>query len=138
MGTMINALLGGILIGSASALFLWMNGRVAGISGVINNLFFSKDRLWPAVFTMGIVAGAAAYYLLGGATPLPRENFPAWLLGLAGVMVGYGTAMARGCTSGHGVCGLGLMSMRSLIATLTFLSSGLLTTFVVRHVFGVL
>jgi len=135
---MLNALLGGVLIGSAAALFLWLNGRIAGVSSVITNLLFSKDRLWSALFITGIVAGAALFYALGGSTPTPRSNFPAWLLALAGVSVGFGTALARGCTSGHGVCGLGRLSPRSLVATLTFLSVGLLTTFVVRHILGVI
>ena len=134
----VNALLGGVLIGSAATLFFWLNGRIAGISSVINSLLFSKDRLWPALFLFGLVVGAALFYALGGSAPVPRSSFPAWLLALAGVLVGFGTALARGCTSGHGVCGLGRLSLRSLVATLTFLSVGLLTTFVVRHIFGVI
>ena len=133
-----NALLGGILIGGSATLLLWLNGRIAGISSVVASLLFTKDRLWPALFLLGLVAGAAIYYALGGSAPVPRSNFPFWLLALAGVLVGFGTALARGCTSGHGVCGLGRLSLRSLVATLTFLSVGLLTTFVVRHLFGVL
>lgn len=132
------AFAGGALIGTAATLFLWLNGRIAGISSVIASLFFSKDRLWPALFLVGIVAGAALFYTLGGSAPVPRSSFPAWLLALAGILVGFGTALARGCTSGHGVCGLGRLSLRSLVATLTFLSVGLLTTFVVRHIFGVI
>src|ERR1017187_7663709 len=135
---MVNALLGGVLIGSAATLFFWLNGRIAGVSSVIAGLLFTKDRLWPALFICGIVAGAAIFYALGGSVPVPRSNFPAWLLALAGILVGYGTELARGCTSGHGVCGLGRLSLRSLVATLTFLSVGLLTTFVVRHIFGVI
>jgi len=135
---MVNALLGGMLIGGAATLFLWLNGRIAGVSSVIASLFFSKDRLWPALFIFGIVAGAAIFYALGGSAPTPRSNFPAWLLALSGILVGFGTALARGCTSGHGVCGLGRLSLRSLVATLTFLAIGLLTTFVVRHIFGVI
>lgn len=132
------AFVGGALIGTAATLFLWLNGRIAGVSSVIASLFFSKDRLWPALFLVGIVAGAALFYALGSSAPVPRSGFPAWLLALAGVLVGFGTALARGCTSGHGVCGLGRLSLRSLVATLTFLSVGLLTTFVVRHIFGVI
>ena len=135
---MVNALLGGVFIGSAATLFFWLNGRIAGVSSVIAGLLFTKDRLWPALFIFGIVAGAALFYALGGNAPIPRSNFPAWLLALAGVSVGFGTALARGCTSGHGVCGLGRLSLRSLVATLTFLSVGLLTTFIVRHIFGVI
>lgn len=132
------SLVGGILIGTAASLFLWLNGRIAGISSVIGNLLFAKEKLGPALFILGIILGAAIFYLLGGAAPLPRTGFPAWLLGLAGLAVGIGTGVAHGCTSGHGVCGLGQLSLRSLVATLTFLIVGILSTYVVRHIFGVL
>lgn len=131
-----DALLGGALIGGAAALLFALNGRIAGISGLIGSLLFSKERLWPALFLAGLVAGAGIFYALGGSAPVPRPDFPAWLLALAGALVGFGTAMARGCTSGHGVCGLARLSPRSLAATLTFLATAILTTFVVRHIFG--
>ena len=133
-----NALIGGLLIGVAATLLLWLNGRVAGVSGVIINVIFSKERLWPALFLAGIAGGALLVYALGGAVPVPRATFPVWLLALSGVFVGFGTALARGCTSGHGVCGLGRLSLRSLVATLTFLIVAIVTTFVVRHIFGVI
>lgn len=133
----ISALSGGVLIGVAATLLLWLNGRIAGVSGIIDNLLFTRERLWPALFIAGIVAGAATFYALGGSPPMPRTSFPAWLLALSGVLVGFGTALARGCTSGHGVCGLGRLSLRSLAATLTFLVFGLLAAFIVRHIFGV-
>lgn len=132
------ALLGGAFIGGAATLFLWLNGRIAGISGIIGSLLFANEKLWPALFITGIVAGAAIFYALGGAAPEPREGFPAWMLVLSGLFVGFGTALARGCTSGHGVCGLGRLSLRSLVATLTFLAFGLFAAFVVRHIFGVI
>lgn len=137
--TIINSLAGGLLIGGSASLLLWLNGRIAGISSIIANLLFSKSRTWPILFAAGIIAGAALCYALG-LTPAPtaREHFPGWLLAVAGVLIGFGTAMAHGCTSGHGVCGLGRLSLRSLAATLTFLGVGLITTFVVRHLFGVL
>lgn len=131
------ALAGGVLIGSAAVLLLWLNGRIAGVSSMIINVMFTRERLWPALFLAGIVDGAALYYLMGGDAPVARDNFPIWLLAFAGVLVGVGTGMARGCTSGHGVCGLGQLSPRSLVATLTFLSVAIVTTYVVRHVFGV-
>jgi uncharacterized membrane protein YedE/YeeE len=131
------ALAGGVLIGTAAVLLLWLNGRIAGVSSMVINVMFTRERLWPALFLAGIVDGAALYYLMGGAAPVARDNFPVWLLALAGVLVGVGTGMARGCTSGHGVCGLGQLSPRSLVATLTFLSVAIVTTYVVRHVFGV-
>lgn len=130
------ALIGGILIGTAASLMLWLNGRIAGVSGTLGNLMFGRDRLWPMLFITGIVCGAALFYGLGGAIPVAREHFSPWLLGVAGLLVGFGTGIAKGCTSGHGVCGLGRLSLRSLVATLTFLSVAILTTFLVRHVFG--
>ena len=131
------ALAGGILIGSAAVLLLWFNGRIAGVSSMVSNVLFSSERLRPALFLLGIVDGAALYYLLGGAVPVARDGFPVWLLAVAGVLVGIGTGLARGCTSGHGVCGLGRLSLRSLVATLIFLSVAILTTYLVRHVLGV-
>ena len=134
----LNALTGGLLIGGATTLLLRLNGRVAGVSSLIINVIFSRERLWPMLFLVGIVGGALLVYALGGAAPVPRSTFPVWLLVLAGVIVGFGTALARGCTSGHGVCGLGRLSLRSLVATLTFLSVAIVTTFIVRHIFGVI
>lgn len=131
------ALAGGILIGSAAVLLLWLNGRIAGVSSMVSNVLFSSERMRPALFLLGIIDGAAVYYLLGGAVPVARDGFPVWLLAVAGVLVGIGTGLARGCTSGHGVCGLGRLSLRSLVATLIFLSVAILTTYLVRHVFGV-
>lgn len=137
--TLLNSLIGGLLIGTAASLLLWLNGRIAGISSIIANLLFSKSRVWPILFAAGIIAGTALCYALGLATaPTARGRFPAWLLIVAGILVGFGTAQAHGCTSGHGVCGLGRLSLRSLAATLAFLLAGILTTYVVRHVFGVL
>lgn len=137
--TLLNSLIGGVLIGTAASLLLWLNGRIAGISSIIANLLFSKSRTWPILFAVGIIAGAALCYALGlTAAPVARIHFPAWLLVFAGVLIGFGTAMAHGCTSGHGVCGLGRLSLRSLVATLTFLATGIAATYVVRHVFGVL
>jgi uncharacterized membrane protein YedE/YeeE len=136
--SILNSLIGGVLIGGAATLLLWLSGRVAGVSSLIINTIFSKERLWPALFLAGIVGGALLVYALGIAAPVPRSSFPAWLLVVAGVIVGFGTALAKGCTSGHGVCGLGRLSLRSLVATITFLSVAIVTTFVVRHIFGVL
>jgi uncharacterized membrane protein YedE/YeeE len=132
------SLVGGVLIGIAAALFLWLNGRIAGISSVIGNLLFTNDRTASALFCLGIIVGAGIFYLLGGTAPLSRASFPIWLLSLAGMLVGVGTGVARGCTSGHGVCGLGLLSLRSLVATLVFLTVGIFTTYAVRHLFDVL
>jgi uncharacterized membrane protein YedE/YeeE len=137
--TPLSALGGGLLIGGAAVLLLLLNGRIAGISNITSGLLALKqgDVLWRLLFLGGLVAGAAIYYRLFGNAPAPRLSFPGWLLGLGGVLVGFGTSLGSGCTSGHGVCGLGRFSVRSLAATCIFLVTGIVTAFVVRHMFGV-
>ena len=137
--TPVSALVGGLLIGGAATLLLWLNGRIAGISNIANGLLDWKrgDLLWRLLFLAGLVAGAGVFYALFGHAPVARPDFPARLLVIGGVLVGFGTSLGSGCTSGHGVCGLGRLSMRSLAATLIFLVTGIVTTYVVRHVFGV-
>ena len=137
--TPFSSLAGGLLIGTAASLLLWLNGRIAGISNITRGLLAltKGDALWRILFLAGLVAGAGLYYFLFGHAPAPRDKFPVWLLGIAGVLVGFGTSLANGCTSGHGVCGLGRLSPRSLVATLVFLVTGILTAFVIRHLLGV-
>jgi uncharacterized membrane protein YedE/YeeE len=137
--TPVSALVGGLLIGIAATLLLWLNGRIAGISNIVNGLLEWKrgDLLWRLLFLAGLVAGAGVFYVLFDHAPVPRADCPAWLLGTGGVLVGFGTSLGSGCTSGHGVCGLGRLSVRSLVATLIFLVTGIVATYVVRHVFGV-
>lgn len=138
INTVLPALTGGALIGLTAALLLWLNGRLAGISGILWRLTFSKpaDAWWRVLFLAGVVGGAALYYGLFGGAPVARENFPVWLLIVSGFLVGYGTSLGNGCTSGHGVCGLGRLSLRSLVAVLTFLLVAMITTFVMRHLLG--
>jgi hypothetical protein len=135
--TPFHALAGGLLIGSAAALLLWLNGRIAGVTGMLTGLLVkpSSAQLWRLLFLLGLVAGSAAYSIWGAATAL-RQGFPVPLLIMAGLLTGYGTAQANGCTSGHGVCGLARLSIRSLAATATFLVVAILTTYLVRHVIG--
>ena len=129
-----HALAGGALIGSAAVLLLWLNGRLAGVSGIVGGLLAgASDWRWRALFVLGLICGAAIYYASNGGIPTPRPAFPAWLLAAGGLLVGFGTALGRGCTSGHGVCGLARLSMRSLAATAVFLLAAIVTTFVVRH-----
>jgi len=137
--TPVSALVGGLLIGGAATLFLWLNGRIAGVSNIVRGLLERKsgDSLWRVLFLCGLVAGASLCYMLFGHGPLPRPGFPAWLLGFAGLLVGYGSSLGGGCTSGHGVCGLGRLSVRSLVATLVFVVTGIVAAYVVRHLFGV-
>lgn len=135
--TIINSLAGGVLIGTAASLLLWLNGRIAGISSILTHLLFSKSRTWPILFALGIIGGAYIFNTLSGTTPHAREHFPVGWLILSGLLIGFGTALSHGCTSGHGVCGLGRLSLRSLVATLIFLIAGIATTFVIRHLLGV-
>lgn len=134
------ALAGGLLIGAAAALLLWLTGRIAGVSGIAGRLWSAPggERLWRWLFLAGLVAGAALYYAASGRAPAARPHFPPWLLALAGLLVGFGSSLGGGCTSGHGVCGLGRFSPRSLAAVLVFLGAGVATTFALRHLAGVL
>lgn len=135
------ALAGGILIGTGASLLLALNGRIAGISSIAGSLPFASgaERLWRLLFLLGLVAGVAFVYASSSAPVGPpiRPGFPLILLVAAGLLVGFGTALGSGCTSGHGVCGLGRLSLRSLVATVVFLLAGIGTTWVVRHGFGV-
>jgi uncharacterized membrane protein YedE/YeeE len=129
------ALLGGVLIALSAVILLALNGRIAGVSGVAGGLWFSPpgERGWRWLFLAGLVLGTALHVGLSGQVPVPRSGFPTVAVVLAGLLVGYGTSLSGGCTSGHGVCGLARFSPRSLAATLTFLVVGMLTTYVVRH-----
>ncbi len=132
---LIGGLIGGALIGVAAVLLLLFNGRIAGISGIVGGVFSDNsyaERIWRAVFVVGIVCGAALYSLIFGAPSIQiHTNTP--ILLVAGLLVGFGTRLGSGCTSGHGVCGLGRRSPRSLAATATFIGFGVLTVFLVRH-----
>ena len=120
-------------------MLLLFNGRIAGISGIAGGLLSPRrgDTLWRDVFLGGLVAGAALYYRAFDSAPVARGEFPVWLLALAGVLVGFGTSLGSGCTSGHGVCGLGRLSPRSAVATGIFLVTGIVTAYVVRHWLGI-
>jgi uncharacterized membrane protein YedE/YeeE len=131
----IGGLGGGILIGTAAALLLALNGRIAGISGIVGGLLIRApkgERGWRLAFLLGLVAGAAVYSRLYGTPPLHLSGNVA-VLAAAGLLVGFGTQLGSGCTSGHGVCGIARLSPRSFAATATFMVFGLLTVFVWRH-----
>ena len=129
------ALAGGVLIGLAATLLLWLNGRVAGVSGIVNGVIFPKrkDTAWRAAFLIGLIAAGGLYMALVPGAALPRTDYSRAGLIVAGILVGFGTRMGNGCTSGHGVCGLGRLSLRSLGAVLTFMATAIMTTFVLRH-----
>lgn len=128
------ALAGGVLIGIAAALFVLLNGRIAGISGIVGGLLKPArgDLAWRAAFVAGLVA-APLLYVLFATVPAPQIDAGYGALVVAGLMVGLGTRYGSGCTSGHGVCGLSRLSPRSLVATLAFMAAGFATVFVVRH-----
>lgn len=132
------SLAGGVLIGLATAMFVLLNGRIAGISGVVGGLFkpVKGDVSWRVAFVLGLVV-APSIYALFTSVPKPRIDASWSALVLAGLLVGFGTRYGSGCTSGHGVCGLSRLSPRSLVATTAFMGAGFATVFVIRHMLGV-
>ncbi|MFC7289893.1 YeeE/YedE family protein [Herminiimonas glaciei] len=129
-----HALAGGLLIGLAAALFILFNGKIAGISGILGGLLrpVKGDLLWRVAFLLGLMAAPLVFALF---QPLPDATIDASnvTLVVAGLLVGLGTRYGAGCTSGHGVCGLSRLSLRSLVATLAFMAAGFLTVYIVRH-----
>lgn len=138
--TPLTALLGGALIGLAAVFLMAMHGRIAGISGITGGLLQNTagDRGWRWLFLAGLVAGVALHEWLRPESFVLREGFPPALIIAAGLLVGVGTRMGSGCTSGHGVCGISRLSARSIVATVVFMITAAITTAVVRHGFGVL
>lgn len=125
---------GGILIGAAAAMLLLLNGRVAGISGIVGGLLAPRraDIAWRLAFVAGLLA-APALWLLAAPALSPRIEAGFGTLVLAGLLVGAGTGYGSGCTSGHGVCGLSRLSPRSIVATAAFMLAGFVTVFLIRH-----
>ncbi|MEL7068705.1 MAG: YeeE/YedE family protein [Cyanobacteria bacterium J06581_3] len=129
------ALAGGILIGLSATLLLLCNGRIAGISGIVSGaLGFSPDLSWRWLFIVGMLTGGWIYESVLAQQPTPVSDFSPLAMIISGLTVGIGTRLGHGCTSGHGVCGLGRLSGRSLVAVLTFLATGFITVFIIRHV----
>ncbi len=131
------SLAGGILLGLASALFILVNGRILGISGILGGLLrpVKGDMGWRLAFLAGMLAAPLLYFAVAGPTT-PRIDAGWATLVIAGLMVGVGTRYGSGCTSGHGVCGLSRLSPRSLVATLAFMGAGFVTVFLARHAFA--
>ncbi|MBV0931797.1 YeeE/YedE family protein [Marinobacterium weihaiense] len=135
------ALIGGALIGLAAAFLLYAKGRIAGISGIAGGVIYPEskgDIGWRIVFLVGLVLGGLLYQLTGfgaGVEHIQAVVSKPWLIA-GGLLVGIGTQIGSGCTSGHGICGLARRSPRSLVATLCFMGSALLTVFVTRHLLG--
>jgi len=135
------SLIGGLMIGAASALFMLFNGKIAGISGITKGILSHcptpQERFWRLAFVLGLLLGGVATVLLAPQLTAQSFNLPPGQMILAGLLVGVGTAMGNGCTSGHGVCGLGRRSGRSLASVATFMGAGFITMFVITHVMGI-
>lgn len=131
-------LLGGALIGLSVSVLLLFNGRMAGISGIMNGVFNSpkNEEYWRFTFLAGLIIGAILFQYMAPDFFTLRENYPLWLLAIGGYLVGIGTRLSSGCTSGHGICGIASLSKRSIFATLTFMASGMLTVFIIKHLVG--
>jgi uncharacterized protein len=130
-------LLGGVLIGLSATLLLALNGRIAGISGMVNGaVTFAAAEAWRWLFLAGLVAGGLVYEYALAPQPTPTYPIAPGTMVVAGLLVGFGTRLGNGCTSGHGVCGLGRLSGRSLVAVITFMASGVATVFITRHLLG--
>lgn len=135
--TPVSGLIGGGLIGLASALLLLLSGRIAGISGIVGGLLSAKgsELGWRVMFVAGLILGAFVYVLVTGSPDLVNPPASVPVLVIAGLLVGFGTRLGSGCTSGHGLCGIARFSNRSIVATLVFFGVAILTVFVTRHVF---
>ncbi|WP_279358635.1 YeeE/YedE family protein [Methylobacterium indicum] len=135
MTAYLDPLAGGALIGAAAALLLLANGRIAGISGILGGLAGAeaRDRAWRLAFLVGLLAGPVLYRLVSGDWPAVGSVASWPVLVAAGLLVGFGTRLGSGCTSGHGVCGLARLSPRSFAAVATFMACAILTVFLVRH-----
>ena len=136
--TPLTALYGGLLIGLSATVLLLFNGRIAGVSGIVGGLLQrhkAGDFAWRVAFVLGLVLAPVLYRLFA---ELPESRIDAgWaMLVVAGLLVGFGSRLGSGCTSGHGVCGLSRLSPRSLVATAAFMSTGFAAVYVVRHLFG--
>jgi len=132
-----SAAIGGVIVGAAVAIFVLVNGRIAGISGIVGGLFRPApgDVAWRLAFVAGLMAAPMLYMLAATLPPVMIEaSYPTLIV--AGLLVGIGTRYGAGCTSGHGVCGISRVSPRSLLATLSFMAAGFATVYVVRHVIG--
>jgi len=136
--TPLSASIGGLMIGASAALLLWLNGRIAGISGIVSGAVERGGEPvgWRWMFLAGLAGGAAVALLLGEQPLAGITGMSGPVVITAGLLVGIGTRLGAGCTSGHGICGLARLSARSLAATVTFMLTGVATVFVIRHVLG--
>jgi len=138
MSDIINATIGGAMIGLAASMLLFFHGRIAGISGIVGGLLQrpGKDTAWQAVFVAGLLTGGVILTLVAPATIAEPSTRTVGAVAIAGLLVGVGVRMGRGCTSGHGVCGLSRLSKRSLVATISFMATGFATATIIQLFLG--
>ena len=130
----LSAAIGGALIGLAATMLMLVTGRIAGIAGILGDLvdLAGGDRLWRLAFVVGLIAAPLAIAAAGG--PLRTPAMPGWVVtAIAGLLVGFGTRLGNGCTSGHGICGIARLSPRSIAATATFMAVAMLVVAITRH-----
>lgn len=130
-------LIGGSLIGLAASLLLLFQGRIFGITGIVSGALFTKDRAWRVSIIVGLMTGSIFVYLLRPDFFQYEFKTPIYWMAIAGLFVGFGTRLGSGCTSGHGICGLPRLSIRSLVAVLSFMLSGGITVYLFKHVFQI-
>ena len=136
--TPISAIIGGILIGIAAVILLLFNGKILGVSGIVSRAIFKPvlQSIWSWVFLLGLILGAAVYrFIFPGQLMIVIEASPPVLI-LAGLLVGFGTRLGSGCTSGHGICGIARFSKRSVVATGSFMLFGMMIVYLMKHVLG--
>jgi uncharacterized protein len=136
--TPVSAAIGGAMIGLAAVLLMSLNGRIAGVTGIFAGLIepLSIDRAWRATFVVGLIAAPLSAALLGYAIPIPQLPANMVIIVVAGLLVGFGTRLGNGCTSGHGVCGIARLSPRSLVATAVFMAVAIAVVGVTHHLIG--
>ena len=133
----IAGLISGMLIGLSATILLAFDGRIAGISGMVSGAIkFKSEENWRWLFIAGMLGGGLIYEYVFASEPTPVYSFAPVAMIVGGFLVGVGTRMGNGCTSGHGVCGLGRLSFRSLVAVITFMITAIITVFVTHHVIG--
>lgn len=132
------ALIGGVLIGLSASGMMLTNGRITGVSGILGGAIWPQkgETAWRWVFLFGLLFGGFQLILYGGFQFYELPNRSLLAIGIGGLLVGAGTSIGSGCTSGHGVCGISRLSLRSIVATLTFISSGIIATYVIEHILG--
>jgi uncharacterized membrane protein YedE/YeeE len=136
--TPISAAIGGALIGLSAVLLMLLNGRIAGITGIFAGLIepLSTDRVWRATFIIGLLAAPLSAALIGYTVPIPQMPPSLVIIAVAGLLVGFGTRLSNGCTSGHGICGIARLSPRSITATSIFMIAAMIIVALTRHVVG--